>query len=92
VGRSSSGRGSLRRFAEQWLRGKASLAPTTCELHEYLVVELDFDALTSLRCHSTLTPPTGVGVSCGTGRSSAMKRPRNLNAASITTGFTAAAL
>ncbi len=30
----------LRRFAEQWLKGKAALAPKTCELYEYLLSRL----------------------------------------------------
>ncbi len=35
----------LRRFAEQWLRGKASLAPKTCELYEYLLNQLILPSL-----------------------------------------------
>ncbi|CAN5659795.1 hypothetical protein BH20ACT1_BH20ACT1_03270 [soil metagenome] len=31
---------ALRRFAEQWLKGKAALAPKTCELYEYLLSRL----------------------------------------------------
>jgi len=30
----------LRRFAEQWLKGKAALAPKTCELYDYLLSRL----------------------------------------------------
>jgi integrase len=35
-----AGEVSLRRFAEQWLRGKVSLAPKTLELYEYLLDRL----------------------------------------------------
>ena len=32
-----AGKVSLRRFAEEWMRGKAALAPKTSELYGYLL-------------------------------------------------------
>jgi integrase len=45
----------LRRFAEQWLRGKASLAPKTCELYEYLLNQLILPSLGDVQL-GDLTP------------------------------------